>query len=126
MVLFVGYGCGHDAIPYSSGEAWFDAGVSFGLLLFVFITPGEPDSCCYTDFPWAALSRPLQAALQHYDLTDPVGFRGTFEGKLEEAKEMALEFGGTPENAPVLVALWEQAGFPVSQSLRAAALAYAQ
>ena len=34
---------------------------------------------------------------------------------------MALEFGGTPEDAPGLVTLWAQAGPPASHLLRAAA-----
>ena len=43
---------------------------------------------------WGTLSAPLRVHLEELELIDPVGFRGLFDGSVEEAVRMALHFGG--------------------------------
>ena len=62
-----------------------------------------------------SLSAPLCAALRDLELTDPIGFRGLFDGGESEAERVVRELGGEPGDAAVLVALWVQASAPAMQ-----------
>ena len=63
---------------------------------------------------WGALSAPLRVQLEALELTDPVGFRGLFDGSVEEAERVALHFGGAADDAAALVDLWVWAGGPAA------------
>ena len=72
---------------------------------------------------WGTLSAPLRVQLEALELTDPVGFRGLFDGSEGEAGRVALHFGGTADDAAVLVDLWVWAGGPAAHQ-GASALKY--
>ena len=57
-----------------------------------------------------SLSAPLRVQLEAHELTDPVGFRGLFDGSREEVEKLALHFGGVADDAVALVELWGWAG----------------
>ena len=61
------------------------------------------------------LSAPLCVALCDLELTDPIGFRGLFDGGESEAERMVRELGGEPGDVAVVVALWNQAAVPAAQ-----------
>ena len=63
---------------------------------------------------WGSLSAPLRVQLEARELTDPVGFRGLFDGSREEAEAMALHFGGVADDAIASVELWGLAGGPAA------------
>ena len=62
-----------------------------------------------------SLSAPLRAALCDLELTDPIGFRGLFDGGEAEAGRMVRELGGVPDDVAVVVSLWSQAAVSASQ-----------
>ena len=81
--------------------------------------PGEPP-CRHggVDSDFASrglLSAPLRASLCELELTDPVGFRGLFDGGEAEADRMVRELGGEPGDVAVVVSLWSQAAVAASQ-----------
>ena len=59
---------------------------------------------------WSLLTAPLRAQLEALELTDPVGFRGLFDGSAAAAEEVALHFGGVAVDAAGLVEPWIWAG----------------
>ena len=63
---------------------------------------------------WGFLSAPLRSQLEAHELTDPVGFRGLFDGSREEAEVLTLHFGGVADDAVSLVELWGSAGGPAA------------
>ena len=63
---------------------------------------------------WGTLSAPLRIQLEALELTDPVGFRGLFDGSKGEAERVALHFGGAADDAAVLMDLCVWAGGPAA------------
>ena len=59
---------------------------------------------------WGALSSSAREGLVRKKLASTVLFACCFDGSVDESHELALEIGGTEDDIPHLVALWELAG----------------
>ena len=55
---------------------------------------------------WSTLSQGVRAGLGEEGIVSAAVFRNLFHGSVEEAADVAREFGGVLEDAPILVDIW--------------------